>query len=111
MDPRDQTYLKHILSAAQAIQRSAGHGRETFMADQDAYDAALRRLQTIAESMKRLSPALKMRHPEIPWTRIAGFKNRIVHAYMDVDPHLIWSVIDQEVPGLIRLATTELAAD
>lgn len=104
----DRDYLEHILHAAEAIGRSAACGREHFLADEDAFDAGLRRLHTIAESTQRLSNDLKDRHPEIPWTRIAGFRNRIVHAYMDVDPELIWSVIQEELPALLRLVSTEL---
>jgi uncharacterized protein with HEPN domain len=105
---QDPAYLQHILHAAEAIQRSAAGGRERFLADDDAFDAALRRLHTIAESTQRLSSGLKDRHPEIPWSQIAGFRNRIVHAYLDVDPDLVWSVIQVEVAPLVRLARTEL---
>jgi uncharacterized protein with HEPN domain len=104
----DRDYLEHILHAARAIDRSVAGGRERFLADEDAFDAGLRRLHTIAESTQRLSDELKDRHPEIPWARIAGFRNRIVHAYMDVDPELIWSVIQEELPPLALLAEREL---
>jgi uncharacterized protein with HEPN domain len=104
----DHDYLEHILHAAEAIGRSAAGGRERFLADEDAFDAGLRRLHTIAESTQRLSIELKDRHPEIQWARIAGFRNRIVHAYMDIDPDLVWSAIEDELPTLVRLATGEL---
>ena len=91
-----------------AIRRSAQGGRERFLASEDAFDAGLRRLHTIAESTQRLSTELKVRHPEIPWARMAGFRNRIAHAYMDVDPDLVWTVIEDELPALTKLATTEL---
>jgi uncharacterized protein with HEPN domain len=104
----DRDHLEHIFHAAEAIRRSASGGRGCFLADDDAFDAGLRRLQTIAESTQRLSVELKDRHPEIPWARIAGFRNRIVHAYMDVDPDLVWSVIQDELPALVSLADSEL---
>ena len=107
-DRHDRDYLEHILRAAEAIQRSASRGRERYLADEDAFDAGLRRLQAIAESTQRLSSRLKDRHPEIPWARIAGFRNRVVHAYRDIDPDLVWSVIQDELPALVRLAGAEL---
>ncbi len=100
--------MEHILHAVEAIERSAAKGRARFRADEDAYDAGLRRLHTIAESTQRLSQALRERHPEIPWARIAGFRNRIVHAYIDIDPDLVWSVIQEELPALAQLARSEL---
>ena len=107
-DRHDRDYLEHILRAAEAIQRSASRGRERYLADEDAFDAGLRRLQAIAESTQRLSSRLKDRRPEIPWARIAGFRNRVVHAYRDIDPDLVWSVIQDELPALVRLARAEL---
>jgi len=104
----DYPYLEHILHAVEAIRRSAAGGQERFLANEDAFDAGLRRLHTIAESTQRLSVELKERHPEIAWARIAGFRNRLVHAYVDVDPDLIWSVIQDELPALARLASSEL---
>jgi uncharacterized protein with HEPN domain len=111
MDSRhDRDYLAHILRAAEAIQHSAERGREAFLASEDAYDAGLRRLHAIAESTQRLSPDVRSRHPEVPWAQIAGFRNRIVHAYMDVDPDIVWSIIEDEVPVLVNLARDELGA-
>jgi uncharacterized protein with HEPN domain len=105
---RDRDYLEHIRRAADAIQRSSAAGRERFFANEGAFDAGLRRLHTIAESTQRLSTELKDRHPGIPWARITGFRNRIVHAYMDIDPDLVWSIIQDELPALRELATSEL---
>lgn len=110
MSNPDRSYLEHILQAAQAIQRSAANGKEPFLIDADAYDAGLRRLHTIAESTQRLSSELRYRHQEIPWAMIAGFRNRIVHAYMDIDPDLVWSVIEDDLPAIVRMARSELEA-
>jgi uncharacterized protein with HEPN domain len=105
---RDRDYLEHILHAAEAIGRSTATGRDVFLDNTDAFDAGLRRLQTIAESTQRLSIELKSRHPEVPWPQIAGFRNRIVHSYMEIDGDLIWSVIQEELPALVRMAYREL---
>jgi uncharacterized protein with HEPN domain len=67
-------------------------------------------LQTIAESTQRLSDELKARHPEVSWSALAGFRNRIVHAYMDVDPGLIWRFIEGDLVPLKRLAESELGS-
>lgn len=106
----DRGYLDHILDAIQKIERSAHSGRVAFEADEDAYDAGLRRLQTIAESTQKLSPELMARHPKVPWSQIGGFRNRIVHAYMDVDPELVWRVIEGDLGLLKQMAEQELSA-
>jgi uncharacterized protein with HEPN domain len=106
----DRDHLEHIVLAAGAIQKSAAAGRTRFLADEDAFDAGLRRLHTISESTQRLSAPLRRRHPEIPWKQIAGFRNRIVHAYLDIDPDLVWSIVEHDLPALVKMARQELAA-
>lgn len=107
----DRAYLAHILEAINKIRTSAAGGRAIFLADDDAYDASPRRLHTVAESTQRLSAELKARHSEVPWDALAGFRNRIVHAYMDVDPALIWGFIESDLDSLRQLAEKELGAD
>jgi uncharacterized protein with HEPN domain len=107
-DWRDRDYLEHILHAAEAIGRSTTAGLDVFLGNEDAFDAGLRRLQTIAESTQRLSIELKNRHPEVPWPQIGGFRNRVVHAYMEIDVDLVWSVIQEELPALVQMARREL---
>lgn len=104
----DQDYLHHIVEAIERIERSTTEGKEAFLADADAYDASLRRLHTIAESTQRLSEELKARHVEIPWSQMAGFRNRIVHAYMDLDPDLVWRIIEENLPALQQVIVAEL---
>jgi uncharacterized protein with HEPN domain len=51
-----------------------------------------------------LSPALKAAHPEIPWPDIAGFRNRLVHAYLDIDLEVAWATLENDLAGLKELA-------
>ncbi|MGH9102532.1 MAG: HepT-like ribonuclease domain-containing protein [Acidimicrobiales bacterium] len=106
----DLLYLAHIDEAALRIERTAGQrGRPALESDEDLRDATIYRLQTLAESTQRLSTAWKERHPEIPWDRIAGFRNRLVHGYLDVDIETVWGVIQRDLPTLARGARDELA--
>lgn len=79
------------------------------MIDLDLQDATLRRLQTLSESAQRLSPEFKKAHPEIPWADIAGFRNRLVHAYLDIDLDLTWNTVMRDLAPLARLAEAEAA--
>ncbi len=71
-------------------------------------DATLRRLQTLSEAAHLLSPALKAAHTEIPWADIAGFRNRLVHAYLDVDLEVAWATIENDLRPLKELVKQEL---
>ena len=96
----DSLYLHHILECLNAIQEYTVGGRETFFADRKTQKATLRELQELAESTQNLSPALKDRHPEIPWRDIAGFRNVLVHDYLGLNLSRIWQIIEHDLPGL-----------
>jgi uncharacterized protein with HEPN domain len=74
----------------------------------DVQDATLRRLQTLSEAAHLLSPALKAAHPEIPWADIAGFRNRLVHAYLDIDLEVAWATLENDLRLLKELVNQEL---
>ena len=60
----------------------------------------MRNLQTLTESSQRLSDALKATEPQVPWRDLAGFRNILVHGYLDIDLQAVWSVIEQDLPAL-----------
>ncbi len=67
------------------------------------------RLQTLAESATHLSDDVRGRHPTVDWRGIRGFRNIVVHGYIDVlDLELTWTFIESEVDSLTQVATTEL---
>jgi uncharacterized protein with HEPN domain len=54
----------------------------------------------MAESSQRLSPEEKLKHPDIPWREITGFRNILVHDYLGLDLDVVWSVVEQDIPKL-----------
>ena len=65
-------------------------------------DAVLRNLQTIGQSVSRLSEALRAAHPEIDWRSIIGLRNVLVHDYLGINLERIWDIIERDVPKLQR---------
>ncbi|MGH9065014.1 MAG: HepT-like ribonuclease domain-containing protein [Acidimicrobiales bacterium] len=107
----DRLYLSHVAEAIAHIERSVGGEEAKFLGDVDVRDATLRRLHTIAESTQRLSPELKARHPEMPWSDVAAFRNRIVHGYLAVDLGRAWAVVERDLPPLAALVRRELGIE
>jgi uncharacterized protein with HEPN domain len=94
--------LRHILEAAQeAVGYVEGLSREGFDAQRQIQHSVIRCIEIMGEAASRLSPELRQAHPEIPWQDIIGMRNRLIHAYFDIDLDLVWITVSQEIPGLI----------
>lgn len=104
----DNVYLSHIRECIRRIEENINRGRDEFMQSHTLQDAVLRNLQTMSEATQRLSDALKATHPEIDWTRIAAFRNVLVHNYLGIDLQIIWDVIQRDVPELKRVINAVL---
>ncbi|RAU22859.1 DUF86 domain-containing protein [Paramagnetospirillum kuznetsovii] len=102
-------YLLHIAECIERIERYAVTAPD-LVGDTMALDAVLRNLQTMSEATQRLPDEVKARHPQIPWQRIAGFRNILVHGYLGgIDASIIRNVIACELPLLKVAIGTELS--
>lgn len=64
--------------------------------------AIVRWLEIVGEAASNVSEATRAAHPEIPWREIVGMRNRLIHAYPDVNLELVWAVIERDGPELRR---------
>jgi uncharacterized protein with HEPN domain len=68
--------------------------------DRKLQDAVLHRLTIIGEAVKNIPDILKNKNPDIPWRKIAGIKDILVHHYFGVDLGAIWLVLQKDIPEL-----------
>lgn len=101
---RAQDYLEHILAALDRIRRySTGKSETDFLADTLLQDGVLRNLGIIGEAAHRLladAPEFVAMHSEIPFAKIYATRNRITHAYEEVDMDIVWNLVVNDVPAL-----------
>ena len=98
---RDEVTLVDIDAAAEAaISHAAGASREAFFADGKTRSAVVFELLVIGEAVKRLSPEFRAAHPEVDWAPMAGMRNRLIHAYDDIDFNIVWDVVTGALPRL-----------
>ena len=97
----DASFLNDILNSARKIEAAVSSTSEqAFFGNEVLQAAVLHHLTVIGEAANRLSPALRERHPEVPWTEMAAVRHRIVHAYFDLDWQILWSAATEDVPRL-----------
>jgi uncharacterized protein with HEPN domain len=97
---RDPVYLQHILDAIAKIERYTSVERQAFLDQSHWQDATIRQLEIIGEATKRLSPELRSRYSDVPWRRIAGLRDVLIHDYMGVDLDAVWQVTQKDLPAL-----------
>ncbi len=100
--PRDSDiWLDDILAAAAKIARYLdGMDRATFSRDEKTADAVIRNLEIIGEAAKQLPPDVRSRSPETDWSKVAGLRDVLIHAYFGVDLDIVWEVATSKVPAL-----------
>lgn len=104
MSKRDPLVLiEDIVLAIQKIRRYTSQlDHDGFFADELVIDAVARNLEIIGEAARQLPEEFKRVHKPIPWTQIAGLRNRIVHDYFGLDLEIIWEIIQHDLPELER---------
>lgn len=89
----DNLYLAHILERIARIRQHTAGGYEVFIEQSVVQDAVLRNLEVIGEAVKQISPELREQHPHIPWRRMAGMRDVLIHDYMGIDLEEVWNVV------------------
>jgi uncharacterized protein with HEPN domain len=103
MQPRQAAYLLDIFNSVKAIQSyTAGFSREQFFQDAKTQDAVLRRLLVSGEAAARLTEETRALFPGIPFHKIIGMRNRVVHDYGQVDFEIVWETVEHHLPNLMK---------
>ncbi len=101
---RDAAYVLDILIAARkALKFVAGLSREEFEHSDLHQNAVMRALEIVGEAARRVSEATRAAHPEIPWDKMIGMRNRLLHEYFRVNVQTVWDTVQDDLLGLIQL--------
>lgn len=93
--------LSDILNAIEKIKSyTENHTYDSFIEDSKTLDAVIRNFEIIGEAANRLPEDFKDSNKGINWFRIRGFRNRIVHDYMGIDFHIVWTIIEKDLGKL-----------
>lgn len=92
-----RVYLVHILEAIRKIRKYTIQGRDNFFGQDMAQDAVVRNLEIIGEATKRIPENVRDLHPEIPWKKMAGLRDVLIHQYEGVDLARVWEVVERDL--------------
>lgn len=92
-------YLKDIVRAMDDIEDFLeGMNREAFESDKKTFSAVVRQLEIIGEAAKQVPGEIRITRPDVPWSEMAGMRDRLIHAYFGVDQGLVWQAVTERIP-------------
>jgi uncharacterized protein with HEPN domain len=99
---RDRVFIGQMVeAAAAALDFTEGLSRETVSSDRLVGFAVVRAIQLIGQAARNVSDGVRAANPDVPWRQMIGMRNVVVHDYADVDMHLVWKTVREDLPGLV----------
>ena len=103
MSPDDLIRLRHMAGAAQdALSFVRGRQRGDLDTDTMLRFALTRAVEIVGEAAAKVSAAGRAAAPEIEWPVIVGMRNRLVHAYFDINTDILWNTVTIGLPVLLQ---------
>lgn len=107
MQADDTIRIRHMIDAAQAAIRFVdGRSRADLDQDEMLRFALVRAIEIIGEAASQISSSTRETMHQIPWSLIIGTRNRLVHAYFDVNLDILWATAVQALPDLVAQLKT-----
>lgn len=97
----DATVLDVLNAARKAVEFLGALDLPSFLGDEKTQAAVLHQLLVVGEAVKRLSDEFRAARPEVPWKRIAGMRDVLIHAYDAVDVESVYATLKKDIPDLI----------
>jgi len=101
----DTTYLEHILTATQSIEQylKGVKSYNDFKDNKMLIDACIRELEIIGEAANNVSEKFRRDNPKIPWHKMIGIRNILIHEYFGVNKKIIWQTCQKNIKDLKQI--------
>ena len=96
----DRERLLDIKEAIGNIKKYSVKGRRTFEEEELVQNWIIHHLQIIGEAAAKISDDFQKQHPDIPWLKIIGMRNILVHDYFHIDINAVWAVVENDISQL-----------
>lgn len=96
----DLVRLRHMVDAArEAVSFAQGRTRQDLVRDRMLVLALVQCIAIIGEAASRITAAFQQQYPQVPWGDIIGMRNRLIHAYFDVNLDILWNTVQDDLPS------------
>ena len=102
MNRNDHARLSHMIEAAQDAQSFlSGKSLNELQDSRQLAFAVVRALEIVGEAASQISQELRDRYPNIKWRDIISMRNKLIHAYFDINYNIVWTAVQEDIPKLI----------
>ena len=94
--------MRHILdSAKEAVSFAQNKTRRSLDKNRMLVLSLVKDVEIIGEAATNVSKECREKHPQIPWRSLIGMRNRLIHAYFDINLDVVWQTVTEDLPSLI----------
>ena len=98
-DYRD--YLSDILESIDDIDSFINDvSFNDFVNDKKTLKAVIRSIEVMGEAAKRIPESIKAKYPSVPWKKMAGMRDKMIHEYHNIDLEILWKTIKEDIPSV-----------
>jgi len=102
--------MRHLIDALNsAIRFARGRDRKDLDSDEMLLFALVRAVEVAGEAASRVNPETRAELTELPWDSMIGMRNRLVHAYFDINHDILWTTVTEAAPPLVERIRKVLA--
>jgi uncharacterized protein with HEPN domain len=106
----DWVSLQQMLDHAQeAVEFARGKAKQDLASDRLLQLGLVRLVEIVGEAARRVSPETQLKYPEIPWAKVNGMRNRLVHGYDEINLDTLWDTVTEDLPALLSALPAVLA--
>ncbi len=105
MRQRDfKDYIEDIITSIRDIdQFISGMIYNEFINDKKTYNAVIRSIEIIGEAAKNIPDRIVEKYVDIPWKKMAGMRDKMIHGYFGIDNEILWKTIKDDIPHILPL--------
>lgn len=101
MNKEPLIFIEHILDSIKNIETFMKNiSKEYFFKNREKQSAVIRQIEVIGEAVKNIPDSFRGEYPNIPWIKIAGMRDKLMHHYFGVNLNTVWKVIKENIPDL-----------
>ena len=98
-DYRD--YIRDIIDSISDIESFTANMRyDSFEKDKKTIYAVVRCIEILGEAARKIPDSIRSEYPDIPWEKMVGMRNKMIHEYFGVDTNILWETIIQDIPAI-----------